>query len=364
MRAVPPTPWTPGGSGANDEGQHRRHPPLPDVRGRRVRARARARRPRPCPRPRLPRSGAGGRGRALQDGLRAPLPAAGSAAHGPDAAPHGRDVRRPRPLSELAAATVAAPAGPRRPPPLCGASATVFPATASRPSTPTPRTGPTATTRSRPSSGSGPASSTRRSTTARPRPRRAPRPLRDRPGLRARRGEGGSLSGRDRKPQRHGRRAGGAGFRPPGSQVPRLGGRLRVLRPGHGEAGRQAVPGQREQRGRAAGHGRASRSRLLGRRQPFHRGARARAPARRGAASALERQRQFPLHRRRRGLCYDDDGVLDGLVWAHGRQVRLGPSARPTTSACSTAVTTTTSTPTRRPGATSPRTGTWRRAAS
>ena len=22
-------------------------------------------------------------------------------------------------------------------------------------------------------------------------------------------------------------------------------------------------------------------------------------------------------------LCYDDDGVLDGLVWAHGRQVRL-----------------------------------------
>ena len=22
-------------------------------------------------------------------------------------------------------------------------------------------------------------------------------------------------------------------------------------------------------------------------------------------------------------LCYDDDSVLDGLVWAHGRQVRL-----------------------------------------
>jgi hypothetical protein len=28
-------------------------------------------------------------------------------------------------------------------------------------------------------------------------------------------------------------------------------------------------------------------------------------------------------------LCYDDDGVLDGLVWAHGRQVRLRSVCRP-----------------------------------
>jgi hypothetical protein len=62
-------------------------------------------------------------------------------------------------------------------------------------------------------------------------------------------------------------------------------------------------------------------------------------------------------------LCYDDDGVHDGLVWARGRQVPLRSATAPT-NGYSTAGTTTTSIPIHRPGATSPLTGTWRRAAS
>ena len=131
--------------------------------------------------------------------------------------------------------------------------------------------------------------------------RSPPRPLRDRPGLRARGREGRALAGRGLQPRGHRRRPGGPRLRPPRPQVPRLGRRLCLLRGRHGEAGRQAFSGQREQRGRPAGHGGAGRSRLLGRRQPLDRGARARPSPRRRAAERSECERQLPLHGRRRG---------------------------------------------------------------
>ena len=168
VRAVPPTPWTPGGSGASDEGQHRRHPPLFLTFAGAASAHGLA--------TQGPARGLVYHGWCAEEGgpcktaFVLPSPAAGSAARTDRRRSPRAGRRRPRPLSELAAATVAAAGGTTAAAAPCGASATVFPATASRPSTPTPRTGPTATTRSRPSSGSGPASSTRCSTTARRRP--------------------------------------------------------------------------------------------------------------------------------------------------------------------------------------------------
>ena len=113
MRAVPPTPWTPGGSGANDEGQHRRHPPLPDVRGRRVRARARARHSKTLPEASFTTVWCG-RKRAgpVRPPSCSPSPAAGSAAHTDPTPLLTGGTRRRRPLSpEIAAATVAAAGG-------------------------------------------------------------------------------------------------------------------------------------------------------------------------------------------------------------------------------------------------------------
>ena len=124
-------------------------------------------------------------------------------------------------------------------------------------------------------------------------------------------------------------------------------------------------PGQREQRGRPAGHGGAGRSRLLGRRQPLDRGARARPSSRRRAAERSERERQLPLHGRRRGPLLRRR--------RRPRWARLGPrppgspqvGVRPgPRDGSSTAGTTTTSTRTRPPEAISRITGTSRRAAS
>ena len=167
-----PTPWTPIGTRASDEGQHRRLSRRLDVRGLRGGADAWASAEDPA------------RG-LVYDGLqraqgRTARARRASSSSFPEPGSAARTGRTPRPPGETFSASARSrsllPRRPRRAAALPGsrpaspAPVTGSRASASRPCTPTSRVEATTTRRSHPSSGSGPASSTRRSTTARPRP--------------------------------------------------------------------------------------------------------------------------------------------------------------------------------------------------